>query len=323
MDKSKRGMFSVINHSLSRMRRNADSTFGPQPLRIGILGFGHLGQFLCTHFERERGKPTRDFDLVFIWNRSKAIFAKYDKEINRGLIVSTVQEGLQRLPDLVIEVAHPDVIRSYGEQILDVCDLFIGSPTALAYASLEEKLRKKSMESGQVIYIASGAFWGAEDILKMTERDLVRSLTVTIKKHPDTYKLSEPLRSKLVHERAKAGDKQGEIVIYSGSVRELCRLAPNSVNTMAVGAIAAGHLGFDGVQGRLVADTSLIDQHIVEIDIVGPETIIGDKRQTTFRLKTIRINPAEIGFITGTATLLSFVSSIKRAKGQLNGIHVV
>ncbi|CAF1191198.1 unnamed protein product [Rotaria sordida] len=59
-------MFAVINNSLSRMRRNADSTFGPQPLRIGILGFGHLGQFLCTHFERERTKPTRDFvKIVF------------------------------------------------------------------------------------------------------------------------------------------------------------------------------------------------------------------------------------------------------------------
>jgi len=316
-------MFSIINNSLSRMRRNADSTFGPQPLRIGILGFGHLGQFLCAHFERERTKSSRDFDLIFVWNRSKNIFTKYDKEINRELIVSTVQEGLQRLPDLVIEVAHPDVIKAYAEQILDVCDLFIGSPTALAYAPLEKKLRKKSMESGQVIYISSGAFWGADDIVKMSERDLIRSLTVTMKKHPDSFKLNEPLRSKLVHERAKVDNKNEEIVIYSGPVRELCRLAPYSVNTMAVGAIAADHLGFDGVQGRLIADPSLTDQQIVEIELSGPETIIGDKKQTTFHLKTVRINPAEIGFVTGTATLLSFVSSIKRAKGQINGIHVV
>jgi aspartate dehydrogenase len=316
-------MFSVINNSLSRMRRNADSTFGPQPLRIGLLGFGHLGQFLCTHFERERTKPSRDFDIVFIWNRSKQIFSKYDKEINRNLIVSTVQEGLQRVPDLVIEVAHPDVIKIYAEQILDVCDLFIGSPTALAYAPLLEKIKKKSMESGQVVYIASGAFWGAEDIAKLTERDLVRSLTITMKKHPDSFKLNEPLRSKLLYERGRMGNKQEEIVIYSGPVRELCRLAPNNVNTMAVGAIVADHLGFDGVQGRLIADSSLIDRHIVEIELSGPETVIGDKKQATFHIKTVRTNPAEIGFITGTATLLSFVSSIKRAKGQITGIHVV
>jgi predicted dinucleotide-utilizing enzyme len=316
-------MFSVVTNSLSRMRRNADSTFGPQPLRIGILGFGHLGQFLCAHFERERGKPTRDFDLVFIWNRSKQIFSKYDKEINRNLIVSTVQEGLQRVPDIVVEVAHPDVIKTYAEQILDVCDLFIGSPTALAYEPLLEKLKKKTMETGQVVYIASGAFWGAEDITKMTERDLVRSLTITMKKHPDSFKLNEPLRSKLLYERARSGNKQEEIVIYSGPVRELCRLAPNNVNTMAVGAIVADHLGFDGVQGRLIADSSLTDRHIVEIELSGPETMIGDRNQTSVYIKTTRINPAEIGFITGTSTLLSFVSSIKRARGQISGIHIV
>jgi len=305
------------------MRRNADSTFGPRPLRIGILGFGHLGQFLCTHFEHERNKPVHDFDLIFIWNRTKSIFSKYEKEINRSLIVSTVQEGLQRLPDLVIEVAHPEVIKIYAEQILDVCDLFIGSPTALAYAPLEAKLQKKAMESGQVIYVASGAFWGADDIVKMSERDLVRTLIITMKKHPDSFKLNEPLRSKLLHERAKLGEQQGEIVIYSGPVRELCRLAPNNVNTMAVGALVAQHLGFDGVQGRLIADSTLTDRHIVEIELAGPESIIGDKKQTTFHIKTVRSNPAEIGFVTGTATLLSFVSSIKRAKGQINGIHVV
>ena len=197
------------------------------------------------------------------------------------------------------------------------------SPTALAYAPLEAKLRKKSMESGQAIYIASGAFWGSEDIVKMSERNLVCCLTITMKKHPDSFKLSEPLRSKLLFERAKSDGKHEEIVIYSGPVRELCRLAPNNVNTMAVGAIVADHLGFDGVQGRLVADSSLTDRHIVEIELSGPETTIGDKKKTTFHIKTVRTNPAEIGFITGTATLLSFVSSIQRARGQISGIHVV
>jgi predicted dinucleotide-utilizing enzyme len=157
----------------------------------------------------------------------------------------------------------------------------------------------------------------------MNERDLVRTLTITMKKHPDSFKLNEPLRSKLIQERAKAGNYQKEIVIYSGPVRELCQLAPNNINTMAVGAIAAEHLGFDGVQGRLIADATLTTQHIVEIELTGPQAVIGDTRQTTFYLKTVRINPAEIGFITGTATLLSFVSSIKRAKGHSTGIHIV
>ena len=40
----------------------------------------------------------------------------------------------------------------------------------------------------------------------------------------------------------------------AGPVRELCPLAPNNVNTMAAAALAAWNLGFDAVQGCLVAD---------------------------------------------------------------------
>ncbi|CAF0830363.1 unnamed protein product [Rotaria sp. Silwood1] len=294
-----------------------------QPLRIGLLGFGHLGQFIHEYIENERNKSTYDFDLIFIWNRSKDIFSTYDKKLNQNLIVSTIEEGLQRSPDLVIEVAHPNVIETYGEKILDICDLFIGSPTALANASLEIGLRKKTLQSGHVIYIGTGAFWGAEDINKMNERNTLCSLNITMKKHPDSYKLNEPLRTKLIDERTKLGDKPGEIIIYSGSVRELCQLAPNNVNTMAVGAIIASNLGFDHVQGCLIADTSLYDRHIVEIELTGPEKTIDENKKVNFHLKTIRTNPAEFGSVTGTATFLSFISSIKRAKGRTPGIHVV
>lgn len=37
-------------------------------------------------------------------------------------------------------------------------------------------------------------------------------------------------------------------------MRDLCPLAPNNVNTMAAAALAAHNLGFDGVQGSIVAD---------------------------------------------------------------------
>ena len=46
-----------------------------------------------------------------------------------------------------------------------------------------------------------------------------------------------------------------------GSVRDLCPLAPHNVNTMAVGAIAAHNLGFDGTVGRLVADPQYVCAH--------------------------------------------------------------
>ena len=118
----------------------------------------------------------------------------------------------------------------------------------------------------------------------MNERRSLCSLSITMKKHPDCFKLDEPLKSKLIDERKKRGDQQGEILIYSGPVRELCKLAPNNVNTMAVGATIASNLGFDKVQGCLVADTSLSDRHVVEIELTGPETTIDNDKIVKFHL---------------------------------------
>ena len=44
-----------------------------------------------------------------------------------------------------------------------------------------------------------------------------------------------------------------------GSVRGLCPVAPNNVNTMAAAALAAHNLGFDKVQGSLVSDPRSVD----------------------------------------------------------------
>ena len=42
-----------------------------------------------------------------------------------------------------------------------------------------------------------------------------------------------------------------KVELYRGPVRDLCPLAPNNVNTMAAGAVAASNLGFDKTIGRL------------------------------------------------------------------------
>ena len=42
--------------------------------------------------------------------------------------------------------------------------------------------------------------------------------------------------------------------ILLGSVRGLCPLAPNNVNTMAAASMAAHNLGFDKVEGCLISD---------------------------------------------------------------------
>jgi hypothetical protein len=71
---------------------------------------------------------------------------------------------------------------------------------------------------------------------------------VTMAKHPSHLQLEGTLRETL--ERYVADTANSEpCVLWKGPVRDLCPLAPNNVNTMACGALAAHNLSFDKTVG--------------------------------------------------------------------------
>ncbi|KJH48336.1 hypothetical protein DICVIV_05577 [Dictyocaulus viviparus] len=121
-------------------------------------------------------------------------------------------------------------------------------------------------------------------------------------KHPSSFKLESPLRE--INDIVKANNSDA-VALYEGPVRALCQLAPNNVNTMAGGAIAAHNLGFDGVIAKLKQMNFCLrmsDWHIVEVEAVGPDG---------FSVTTKRKNPAKPGAVTGQLTYHSFLASIK------------
>ncbi|XP_070572511.1 aspartate dehydrogenase domain-containing protein-like [Ptychodera flava] len=272
--------------------------------RIGIVGYGKLGQYLVKEVQ-ERD----DLEIAFVWNRSASALKEKvpDKDILEDLA-----KFPERNADLIVEVAHPSISAQYGEAFLQYADYMVGSPTALANQDVEDKLRAAAKNHG--MYIPIGAFWGGEDIQKMANRGTLQGLKVTMKKHPDSFKLNGVLK-----EKNDAITGNSAVVLYDGPVRDLCPLAPNNVNTMAAASIAAHNLGFDKVQGSIVSDPSLTDWHIVEIDVTGP----GDaSKGQAFTVTTVRKNPAKVGEVTGSATFASFLSSLLRAKDMGAGVHL-
>ena len=212
-----------------------------------------------------------------------------------------------------MEVAHPAISKSHGARFLAHANYMIGSPTALADRELEEQLRHEaSRATGYGLYIPVGALWGAQDIKKMADRGTLKGLTVTMKKAPHHMKLDPPLDAKV--QAAEAF--QGETVIFIGSVRELCPLAPNNVNTMAAAAIAGHNLGLDQVKAVLVADPRL-EKHVIVVEVEGPGSE-GNK----FSVETVRANPAAKGAVTGAATYASFLSSMLLAHGVGDGVFL-
>ncbi|XP_064392117.1 aspartate dehydrogenase domain-containing protein-like [Halichondria panicea] len=269
--------------------------------RVGIIGFGQLGQYLYEEVCKQPG-----YEVVFIWNRS---IEKMKDLVSEHLILRDLNDCSSRHPDLIVEVAHPSISAEYGMEFLKFADFMIGSPTALADATVYKSLLGAA-QSEHGLYVPAGAFWGGQDIQKMANQGTLKGLTVTMKKHPSAFKLVGPLEEKL----KTVLDKP--LTLFKGPVRELCPLAPNNVNTMACAAIAAHNLGFDGVIGCLIADPNL-ESHVVEIEVVGP-----GQKGNNFSVKTVRNNPASAGAVTGKQTYGSFSSSLFGAVGKGKGVHL-
>ncbi|XP_014809526.1 PREDICTED: uncharacterized protein LOC106894983 [Calidris pugnax] len=182
----------------------------------------------------------------------------------------------------------------------------LGSPTALADPETERRLRGAAQRGGHTLYVPRGALWGCEDIRRMDQAGTLASLKVTMTKAPQSFRLEGWLQERLVAAVASGG----RVVLYEGPLRPLCPLAPNNVNTMAAAAVAAPSLGFDGVQACLVADPSVPDWHIVEVEVTSKEE---DGR--ALKVTSTRRNPAPRGAVTGRATRHTFWSSL-RAPGS-------
>jgi len=271
--------------------------------RIGVVGYGHLGQYLV-----EQILSRDDLELEFVWNRTRA---SLDGRVDPVYVLNKLEDFKNRNADLIVEVAHPCITRDYGVDFLAAADYLVGSPTALAETEVELKVRAAANQNG--LYIPSGALWGGEDIRKMADRKTLQALKVTMRKPPQSYRLEEPLKGKNAAVTTEA------VTLYDGPVRDLCGLAPNNVNTMAAAAIAAHNLGFDKTQGSIVADPSLTEWHVVEVDAWGPGNIADG---TAFHCHTVRRNPAKLGNVTGTATYASLLASLLGAKGKGPGVHL-
>lgn len=271
--------------------------------KIGIVGYGHLGKYLVEEIFRRD-----DVELAFVWNRTVSVL---EGQVDQKYILKDLKDFRNKQPDLIVEVAHPNITKEYGSSFLEAADYMIGSPTALADEGTEHNLKQAASQHG--LYVPSGALWGGEDIRRMANRGSLQALKVTMKKPPESLKLEEPLKSK------NDEVKDSPVVLYDGPVRGLCPLAPNNVNTMAAAAIAAHSLGFDKTQGSIVADPSLINWHIVEVELWGPGDIAND---TAFHCKTVRRNPARVGNVTGSATYASFLASMLGAHSKGPGVHL-
>ena len=293
----------------------ATGTAHPRRRRIGVVGYGALGQFLVARILRD---PTGSaaFELAFVWNRSGVTEAA---AASGGIPATAVCADLSTValftPDLIVEVCHPLVVATWGARFMGCCDLFIASPTALADGGVLAGVQAAAVAGGHAAYVPAGALWGSVDIERLSARGGLASLEITMAKHPASLKLEGALGARVA--ALLADGTPGDTVLYEGPVRHLCPLAPNNVNTMAAAAVAAPSLGFDGVVARLISNPAL-DAHVITIVATGQPQPDG----SALVVRTVRSNPAPPGAVTGSATFASFYSSLFNARGRGAGVFL-
>ena len=101
--------------------------------RVGIVGFGKLGQFLVEAILTDPTASAR-LELAFVWNRTAATVVD-DPRVPDDAVLQDLSDFASRKADLIVEVAHPNITKIHGDAFLaSGADYMCGSPTAFADA---------------------------------------------------------------------------------------------------------------------------------------------------------------------------------------------
>ena len=259
--------------------------------RIGLIGHGYLGAYV---YEQIQTRPELGLDIAFVYNRSPARLADLDP----AHILDNLDDFAARAPDLVVELAHPDITRQHGAAFLATTDYMPLSLTCLADAELERNLLAIAQDNDTRLYVPHGAVIGLDALSE--GREMWDEVSITMKKPPRSIDFSDS-------PDYTREDIRAETVLYDGPTRAVCTDYPRNVNSHAATALAG--IGFDRTRSILVADPDL-DVSLIELSAKGQGVEIDIRRA----------NPMQ--GVSGVMTLLSSLASICRVKAPGAGLQI-
>jgi aspartate dehydrogenase len=130
---------------------------------IALIGCGSIGSRLAAAMDKDiiEGKLTALYDIVR--DRCKNIIR--DLSSQKPIAASSFEELLTTQPDVVVEAASQDAVRSYALSVLRAgADLVIMSVGALLDRKLLAELLAEASRSGRRIYVPTGAIAGLDAI---------------------------------------------------------------------------------------------------------------------------------------------------------------
>lgn len=208
-------------------------------MKIAVIGFGAIGQFLVNHLKSEPA-----IQVVSVLSASPPT----------GSIptAASIDELLNANPDMVVECAGHQALQQYGPPAMRAGkDLLIASVGALADRSLEEKL-KRAAGSGARLLIPAGALGGL-DLLQTAKEAGLHTVEYVGRKGPAAWKgtAAEDLVDLRQVKRATT--------FLEGDARTAATTFPQNANVVA--ALSLAGLGFERTKVRLVVDPDATDNH--------------------------------------------------------------
>ncbi len=255
-------------------------------MRVGLIGLGAIGRGVIQLLSSDD-----DVELVGV--------LVADPRKSRGAwappICNSLEQLLEKRPDVIVELAGHDALRCYGSQVLRAgIDLIVVSVGALANRDLEEAVLESAKQGGSRVFVASGAIGALDAIASAAVCGGLRRVTHTTRK---------PARALL--EPAEAADLTAPRELFRGSAREGALRFPESINVAA--AVSLAGIGLDRTEVCVIADPN-VDRNSHEVVAEGD---FGDLR---FEIHNI---PTEANPRTGRLVAMSIVHELRKRHALL------
>ena len=208
--------------------------------RIGLIGCGAIARALLQSAASGQG-----WSVVGILRKSISTASSGAIPVCQSL-----DELLAMKPDLIIECAGHEALRTLGPRVLAAgIDLLVASTGALADQSIEKSLRSAAAEGHSRALLIAGAVGGLDALAAARHAGLAEVRYIG-RKPPAAW------RGTAAEQSVDLSKIWGSAVkIFEGSARQAALRFPQNANVAA--AIALAGLGFDRTQVQLFADPSI------------------------------------------------------------------
>ncbi|MBU1727507.1 MAG: DUF108 domain-containing protein [Candidatus Omnitrophica bacterium] len=239
-------------------------------LKIGIVGCGAIGSSLAKAVAEDFKK---DSELVALFDidskKAKDLSGAVSKSGN--LSVSDTSSLISK-SELVIEAASAKVSWDIAKKALSggrsVMIMSVGG--VISHLKDMTALARKSNAK---VYIPSGAISGI-DALKAAKIKKVKSVILTTRKHPMSFKGVEYLKKKKIDLERIKKDK----VLFFGKAKDAVKYFPQNINVAAVLSLAG--VGQDKTFVRIIASLSA-KRNIHEVSIESEAANISTRTENT------------------------------------------